>query len=277
MASVPTRPPITVFTKPWQDFSLDALADLIAELGFDGIELPVRPGFQVEPDRIEETLPAAVSAFQKRGLSIYSVAGDLNLKTATACADAGVPVLRTMLKIHGQLPYMEQVDAFRRTCLELQTAIDGTDTTIGLQNHCDEFVTSAIGLIHAIEPLSSSLVSAVLDMGHTGLDGEHETMAIDIAWDRLSLINLKNAVRYEDGKDALGCTIWNRTWVSGREGYTSWLKVVTELGRRKYTKPICLTCEYKDDEREGLSGDAVIPPLKSDLEFLKDLIDRSYS
>ncbi len=46
------QPPITVFTKPWQKLTLEELADLIKGLGFDGIELPVRPGFQVEPDSI---------------------------------------------------------------------------------------------------------------------------------------------------------------------------------------------------------------------------------
>ena len=271
-----TTPPITVFTKPWKDLEISALADLIAELGFNGIELPVRPGFQVEPDTIEETLPLAFEQFQQRGLSIYSVAGDCDLRTARACANAGVPVLRTMLKITPEKSYMEHVNDFRILCQELSEALEGTETTVGLQNHCDEFVTSAIGLIHAIDPLPSSQVSAVLDLGHTGLDGELEEIAIDIAWPRLSLINLKNAVRFEDGKDADGATIWNRTWVPGREGYTSWKNALAELGRRNYSLPICLTCEYKDEARKGLSGNDVIPPLKDDLHYLKDLINDSY-
>lgn len=272
-----TTPPITVFTKPWKELEISALADLIADLGFNGIELPVRPGFQVEPDTIEDTLPHAADVFRQRGLTIYSVAGDMDLKTARACASAGVPVLRTMLKITPDKSYMEHVDAFRALCQELGEVLDGSGTTIGLQNHCDEFVTSAIGLIHAIDPLPQSQVSAVLDMGHTGLDGELEEIAIDIAWPRLSLVNLKNAVRFEDGKDRHGATIWNRTWVPGREGYTSWQRVMSELGKRNYELPICITCEYKDAERKGLSGNDVIPPLKDDLKFLKDLIEENYS
>ncbi|QXD22833.1 sugar phosphate isomerase/epimerase [Opitutia bacterium ISCC 51] len=276
MTQANDTPPITVFTKPWKDLEISALADLIAELGFDGIELPVRPGFQVEPDTIEETLGHAVDVFKACGLTIYSVAGDMDVKTARACAQAGVPVLRTMLKITPEKSYQEHVEEFRTLCLELGEALAGSATTIGLQNHCDEFVTSSIGMMHAIEGLPNEEVTAVLDLGHTGLDGEVEEIAIDIAWSRLSLVNLKNAIRYPDGKDDFGATIWNRTWVPGREGYTSWNKAIAELGRRSYSLPICITCEYKDEARKGLSGNDVILHLKDDLKFLKELIDQHY-
>ncbi len=276
MTQIKDTPPVTVFTKPWKDLEISSLADLIAELGFDGIELPVRPGFQVEPDTIEASLEIAVDVFKARGLMIHSVAGDMDVKTARACAQAGVPVLRTMLKITPEKPYQKHVDEFRALCMELGEVLAGSETTIGLQNHCDEFVTSSIGMMHAIEGLPKEQVTAVLDLGHTGLDGELEEIAIDIAWSRLSLINLKNAIRYPDGKDDFGATIWNRTWVPGREGYTSWNNAIAELGRRSYSSPICITCEYKDEERKGLSGNDVIPLLKDDLEFLKELIVQHY-
>jgi len=269
-------PPITVFTKPWQTLEIGELADLVVELGFDGIELPVRKGFQVEPDSIEASLGNAVEVFKERDLMIYSVAGDLDRKTARACVQAGVPVLRTMLKLDPEKTYMQNVVEFQEFCEEVGEELKGSNTTIGLQNHCDEFVTSSIGLIHSIESLPVDQVSAVLDLGHTGLDGEGEEIAIDIAWSRLSMINLKNAIRIEDGKDAGGATIWNHTWVSGREGFTSWSKVVAELSKRKYELPICLTAEYKDASLNTLSGDAVVKPLKEDLSFLKELIQEHY-
>jgi sugar phosphate isomerase/epimerase len=269
-----TTPPITVFTKPWQNLEIDDLAELVAELGFDGIELPVRPGFQVEPETIEISLSNAVRVFKNKGLMIYSVAGDFDHRTAVACAEAGVPVLRTMLKLSPDMSYMESVEAFRGDARSIGKALVGSGTTIGLQNHCDEFVTSSIGIIHAIEHLAADEVSAVLDLGHTGLDGEMEEIAIDIAWSRLSMINLKNAIRIEDGIDSNGAIQWNRTWVAGREGFTSWDKVVAELNKRSYKFPICLTAEYKDESLNPLVGKAVIPPLKDDLAFLKKLLNR---
>lgn len=266
-------PPVIVFTKPWQNLAIGELADLISELGFAGVELPVRPGYQVEPDQVGELLGKAVEAFEDRGLMIYSVAGEIDRATALACARAGVPVLRTMLKLDPEKSYRENVDAFRSRCREIGEVLKDSPTTIGLQNHCDDFVSSALGLIHAIDPLPDDQVSAVLDLGHTGLDGEGEEIAIDIAWPRLSLVNLKNSLRRVEGRDERGAAIWKRAWVSGREGFTNWEKAIKELSRRNYRQPICLTAEYQDESGRVVVAGKIIPYLKDDLEFLQQLIE----
>jgi len=268
------KPPITVFTKPWKTLSAEQLANRIAELGFDGIELPIREGFQVEPANIESRLAETAQVFQSKGLKIFSVAGDLDEKTVRACGEAGIPILRTMLKIESGRSYRENVEHFRSVCTDLSEALEESNVQIGLQNHCDEYVSSSVGLMHAIEPLPPEQVTAVLDLGHTGLEGELEGIAIDIAWDRLSMINLKNAIRYPDGKDSDGAVQWSRTWVPGKEGFTSWSKAIVELRKRGFKAPICLTAEYKDEDGKALEGDGVVPPLKEDLDYLRDLLVR---
>lgn len=266
------RSPITVFTKPWKTLDSEKLAGLIAQLGFDGIELPIREGFQVEPDNVERELVRVADAFRAVGLKIYSVAGDLDEKTVRACGVAGVPILRTMLKLESGFSYFENVERFRATCVSLAGALEESKVRIGLQNHCDAFVSSSIGIMHAMEPLDPSHVSAVLDLGHTGLEGEREEIAIDIAWNRLAMINLKNAIRYPEGKDFDGAIQWNRTWVPGKEGFTSWKTAIDELKSREFVEPICLTAEYKDSDGKALEGDDVIPALKEDRSYLKQLL-----
>jgi hypothetical protein len=56
----------SVFTKPWK-LPLPEPAKMVAGWGFGGIELPVRPGFQVLPENLERDLPRAVrvSGFQE--------------------------------------------------------------------------------------------------------------------------------------------------------------------------------------------------------------------
>ena len=43
---------LTVFSKPWPELSLEALGKLVKGLGFDGVEFPVRPGYQVTPENV---------------------------------------------------------------------------------------------------------------------------------------------------------------------------------------------------------------------------------
>ena len=66
------------FTKVFQHMSYDELADTIAELGFDGIEAPVRPGGHVLPERVEEDLPKMMEAMEKRGLTISILTSGIN-------------------------------------------------------------------------------------------------------------------------------------------------------------------------------------------------------
>ena len=49
----------SVFSKPWKTQSLAELGELVCELGYDGIEFPVRPGYQVEPENVVRDLPQA--------------------------------------------------------------------------------------------------------------------------------------------------------------------------------------------------------------------------
>lgn len=72
------KPTFCVFTKPFNSLSYDELADRIAELGFDGLEAPVRAGGNVEPDAVEDKLPELVEALKKRGLEITVLTSDIN-------------------------------------------------------------------------------------------------------------------------------------------------------------------------------------------------------
>lgn len=72
------KPKICVFTKPFNSLSFDQLADRVAELGFDGIEAPIRAGGHVEPEQVEDRLPALHEALQKRGLEITVMTSDIN-------------------------------------------------------------------------------------------------------------------------------------------------------------------------------------------------------
>lgn len=76
---------LTVFTKPWK-CPLPELARHVAELGFDGVELPVRPGYPVTPDNIAAELPRAVQTFANHGLKVASIAGP----TAIRCQEGAI-------------------------------------------------------------------------------------------------------------------------------------------------------------------------------------------
>ena len=105
--SLPRIDPIlTVFTKPWKTQPITQLGEFVKELGFDGIELPVRPGYQVEPENAVRDLPTAAKQLSSLGVKIYSVAGPTDEATIVACGEAGIPVIRTMANISQEEGYL---------------------------------------------------------------------------------------------------------------------------------------------------------------------------
>lgn len=265
---------ITVFTKPWGDPGLEELADLVAEMGFDGVELAVRPGYQVEPETALAGLPKAVSIFEKGGLAIESVATELSSRMVAACAAAGVPILRTMLPVDPETGYLESVKRFQAQARALIVEVEKTGVRIGVQNHCDNYVGTAAGLMAALDPLPESFV-AVLDLAHTTLCGEPVQYALEIARPRLAMVNLKNAIRVAGPENAHGELTWIRRWVGAKEGLTPWSEVVAELRRTQYAGPVCLTAEYHDEFGRPLRGKATSVRARADLAHLRKLMQNT--
>ena len=273
MNPTPSFPALTVFTKPWNSLPLNALADRVASWGFNGIELPVRPGFQVEPGTALDVLPGAQKIFEKRGLRILSVAAGLDEATIRACAEARVPILRVMLRVTADRGYRGSVEDFQRRANELSPLLRESGVVIGLQNHAGDFVGSAVGLMDALAPLDPDCARAVLDLGHTALAGEPEPIAIDVAAPRLAMVNLKNAVYRLDAESADGVKTWKRQWTNAKAGITSWAGAVASLRTLPCQVPICLTAEYHDPDGKFLTGDPVIPLIRDDLAFLRSLLN----
>ena len=252
----------SVFTKPWR-MPIPELGAYIRELGFDGIELPVRPGYQVEPENVQE-LPKAARQLAEHGVAIESVAGPADEATIAACAEAGVPIIRTMARI-GEDGYLASVARIQAEYDALVPLLDKHGVRIGVQNHCDRFVCNAMGLRHMIERYDPRHICAVWDAAHNALNGEDPEMALDIVWSHLAMVNLKNAIWQRTNGPEAEHAQWKHYWTSGRHGLASWPRVAAELKRRGYRGPICLTAEYSTDEVDRL--------IREDITYAKGLFD----
>ncbi len=94
-SAAPARFKIAVFSKIFQDLNFAESADLVARLGWDGIECPVRRGGHVLPERVEDDLPRFVEALRQRNLEIVSLATDI--------ADASDPLTEKVLRTAARL------------------------------------------------------------------------------------------------------------------------------------------------------------------------------
>ena len=264
----------TVFSKPWPDKTLPELAKFIKELGFDGVELPVRDNFQVTPEKVSKGLPEAAKIFEDNGVKIGSVAGPTDIETIVACGEAGVPIIRVCIKIDMNAGYFETEKKVRKEFDAVLPALEEHGVTIGIQNHADYQIGSAIGVMHLIESYNPKLVGAVLDTAHCGIAGEPDDMAIDIAWSHLILVNLKSVLWERTTDPDAEDVKWKKLWTTGRRGITSWPLVAQELKKRGYTGDYCLTAEYSNPSSQGdLRGDDVNPLATEDILYARSLFE----
>jgi len=252
----------SVFTKPWK-MPLPELGEHVAGLGFDAIELPVRPGYQVEPENVARGLPEAARILARSGVRIASVAGPTDEATVLACAEAGVPIIRTMARV-GPAGYLASVAALQAEYTALLPALERTGVVIGVQNHCDRFVTNAVGLRDLLAPFEPRHVAAVWDAAHEALNGMDPDMALEVVWPHLCMVNLKNAFWQRTTGPEAEVATWRHYWTSGRQGLASWPRVIAELRRRGYSGTVCLPAEYTDEE-------AVDRLIVEDLAFARGL------
>ncbi|MHB0857746.1 MAG: sugar phosphate isomerase/epimerase family protein [Anaerolineae bacterium] len=237
----------SVFTKPWRDMPIPQLGAFIRGLGFDGVELPVRPGFQVQPEQVGRDLPIAARQLAAQGVRIYSVAGPADQATVAACAEAGVPTIRVMAQIPANEGYLAAEARLRAEYERLLPLLERCDVQLGVQNHCDGFVPNALGLARLLEGFDRRHIAAVWDAAHEALNGMWPEMALDVVWPHLCMVNLKNGYwRRSTGPEAQQAA-WQHYWTGGRHGLASWPRVAAELKRRDYRGIICLSAEYSNE------------------------------
>jgi len=76
-AAAQSRLKVAIFSKHLQFVAGDELAEAAAAIGFDAIDITVRKGGHVEPDRVRQDLPGLVAAIRRRGLETPMVTTDI--------------------------------------------------------------------------------------------------------------------------------------------------------------------------------------------------------
>jgi sugar phosphate isomerase/epimerase len=242
---MPAKVEFSVFTKPWK-VPVDELGRLVARMGFTGVELPVRPGYQCEPENVTRDLPKVAAALREHGVRITSVAGPTDERTIAACGEVGVPIIRICPDARGG--YLEAEARHRRHFDSLLPALERHKVRIGIQNHSGDSVpVNASGLRSLVEKYDPKLIGAVWDAGHNGLAGEPPEMGLDLVWSHLCMVNLKNACWQRSNWPEAPVAEWRAYWTTGRQGLSPWPRVAAELKRRSYSGVITLCAEYSDE------------------------------
>jgi len=263
-----------VFIKKWQGMPLPAVVEDVKDMGFDGVELPVRDGFWVEPETIASQLPEAAKVFADQGLKMGALAAPADEPTIAAAGDNGIPIVRIMVRIPPDRQYLPYVEETQRHWDTLLSALEKHRVILGVQNHSDRFVTDALGLYHAIGQYDPKLIGAVWDPAHNSLQGDNLDLSLEMIWPWLCMVNVKSAFWRCCSTPDADRTEWQRHWTTCTQGMTDWPAVIADLKGRGYKGDISHSAEYAASDPDNPEHDAqTLRPLSiEDLAYIRKLL-----
>jgi sugar phosphate isomerase/epimerase len=234
----------SVFTKPWAELPGDELGKLVAGLGFTGAEIPVRDAAYVTPASAEKALPVFTAQLRDAGVEPISIASGLDESTFAAAAAAGVPMIRIMAEL-GPDGYVASV---RRNREQLEAAAGFAaqyGVQVGVQPHHGKFVASTLGVVQLLDGLPEQF-KVVWDAAHDVLAGDDPLVTLELAHDRLGIVNLKNVTYITTDATADVGGAWKPWFVQGADGLANWSSAFATLEALGWNGPICLTGQYSD-------------------------------
>jgi sugar phosphate isomerase/epimerase len=239
-----------VFVKPWKALTIPAVGSHVKQLGFDLIELPVRPGFACQPENIERDLPQAVKTLADLGVDVLNVTVALPLndeRLYAACAAAGVQMNRVIFGRDG-LGYWEAEARARRQLDAALPFCERYHVQIGIQHHYGGSVPiNSMGLYHLVKDYDPRYVGAIWDPAHNALMGEDPATGLEIVQSHLCVVNLKNAYWRKISGPEAAVAEWQVYWTTGRHGRASWRGVADKVKAMGYSGAICFSAEYTSE------------------------------
>jgi sugar phosphate isomerase/epimerase len=261
------------FTKVLQDLNYEKTAAAAVELGWDGIELPLRAKGHVLPDKVEEDLPKMVEALKAKGLEVLVAATDIKgaddphaEKVLRALAKNGVKLYR-----HGGFKYKEgapiapQIKEFKAKLKDLAALSKEAGVTGLYQNHSGNgYVGASIWDIYAmIEDLDPKVFGVHFDIGHATVEsGLSWPTSFGLVKDRVGAVIVKDFYwKHTPGEG--GKTVWGP--IGQGTINPKFFKMLKASG---FTGPITMQFEYPFEGGDGF--EAKMRALKADNAKLRE-------
>jgi sugar phosphate isomerase/epimerase len=270
---------VSIFSKHMHWLNYADMAALTAQLGFDGIDLTVRPDGHVQPERVADDLPKAVEAIEKAGLKVYTIVTNIKtanekdaepiLKTASAL---GIKYYRTAwFNYDKAISVPANIKAINNQLTDLAALNKKYGMHGGYQNHSgDLFGASQWDLWLSLQGLDPDYIGCQYDVRHATTEGmDTWPVTLDLLKAYSKTINVKDF--YWDKKDGK----WQVKSVPLGEGMVDFKKYFSLLKQYNINGPMSLHCEYplggaEDGTRKlTISKDAFTAALKKDLTTLK--------
>lgn len=251
------RPLVCIFSKHLQFLDCAAMAKVLKDIGADGVDLTVRSGGHVAPEKVGEDLPRAVDVLRSAGIETAMISTNLcrgNEPDARpileAASKAGVRYFRIGPQQYAKTgDILEQLKGFTEEVRGLIRIAEDLDLTAGYHNHSGfNNVGASIWDLHRmIEAIASKRFGSNFDIGHATVEGAYG------AWQTNARL-MAPRVKMMAVKDF----VWNKDkpeWKPLGSGIVQTAAFFTIMREAEFNGPVSLHFEYKTPSKEALIED----------------------
>jgi sugar phosphate isomerase/epimerase len=245
--------PVCAFSKHFQWLSVKDAAVLVKDLGYDSLDLTVRPGGHVEPAQVAATLPEAVALLRAAGLTAPMItSGIVDVRTphaeAVLKAASALGIKRYRwggFRYDNAKPITRQIEEFRASSKELAALNKQYGMCAMYHTHSGpgQFGASMWDIWSVLRELDNDLVSVNLDVAHATIEGG---LGGWMNSTRL-LAPMTRGIAVKDfhwGKNAKGN--WDVRWCPMGEGMVNTTRFLEMMKAAGFTGPVQLHMEYDE-------------------------------
>jgi sugar phosphate isomerase/epimerase len=250
-------------------------------LGFQGVDLTVRPGGHVDPKRVTIELPVVVEAIRHEGLAVPMITTELlsdadpvAQPTLETAARLKIPFYKTGYYRYAFADVRQELEAAGKQLRGLADLSRRHGMRLGYHNHAGYIGGGVWDFAPFIEPLAAATVGYYFDVRHAvveGGDGGWRT-AFNLVAPRLSMIALKDFYWEKSGGS------WRVRNCPMGEGMVDWKRFFAMLAKARFHGPASLHLEY---EITGATPQAeeenMLAAAARDLAFIKARLAEAYS
>jgi sugar phosphate isomerase/epimerase len=267
--------PIVMFTKLFKGRTLDQVAADLTGLGFQGADLLIRPGHQLEPSAPEAIAPA-VRLLEAAGLAVPMATTDLvdpddptTARVLGACADAGVRLVRLgYFRSDPATPYAAAFERARRALDGLARLAASLGVTLALQLHGRTIHASGAQAAALLRDHDARQLAAYPDPGNQATqDGREDwrfTFEVLRPW--LACVGVKNGGWFPAGRNPAGQRQWRAEWLGIADGMVPWDEILPSLAAHGFQGVLTLHSHY-----EGMPLAQALDQTRADLAFVRRL------
>ena len=275
------RGQLCFFSKHLPRMNARDLSRTLKAMGFDGVDLTVRPGGHVDPKRVTNDLPAFVDAIRHEGLlvpmittELLSDADPVAQPTLETAARLKIPFYKAGYYRYKFVDVRKELEAAGQQLKSLADLSRRYGMRVGYHNHAGYIGGPVWDFAPFIERLDAATVGYYFDVRHAvveGGDGGWRT-ALDLVSPRLSMISLKDFFWEKSGGS------WQQHDCPIGEGMVDWKRYFATLAKARFHGPVSLHIEY------DIAGDTpaaqekhMLAAVERDFAFVKARIAEAYA